>query len=326
MACCDGYQLPLPWVLSVFPESLCANQQCSLILLKILDPLPQAVFGDLYFELHQEKKEVYVVTAVDESAWPNGEGEIRFGINYDKLDQYSGDTQFREEFIDAVSAYERIRRQIDAQLDKIKEKQFVGNNEIFSTDLLIQLLEQIPKPLRLEERRLRQFMESFTGRRSLKVGDVVKVPCLIPHSLQHGVRTVEFQTPVYERLIVSFAQKVLTQDNWDTERAVGLMSLEHQEQGDIDTLLDEDGVLIDRIVDFDDFDVIRVVLNKKAQWFLESPQAYSLCMGVEGSFIVGSSPVVPEQAILLTRAWPGEQISNDSDSRVSFLLANPKKH
>jgi len=50
----------LPWLLAIAPARFCHSLQRQLILLKILDPLPDAVFGDLYFELHREKREVYV--------------------------------------------------------------------------------------------------------------------------------------------------------------------------------------------------------------------------------------------------------------------------
>ena len=50
---------PLPWVLSVAPSRLAANKEKHINLLKILDPLPDPAFGDLYFELHKKKQEVY---------------------------------------------------------------------------------------------------------------------------------------------------------------------------------------------------------------------------------------------------------------------------
>ena len=69
-------------------------------------------------------------------------------------------------------------------------------------------------------------MESFTRLLDLRVGDVVRVEPYYPHSLQHGVRVVELQTPTYERFIISFAQQVVTQDHWDSEHAIAHMSLD----------------------------------------------------------------------------------------------------
>ena len=53
----DGlFSAPLSWVLSVAPEHLVANCERQINLLKILDPLAEEVYGDLYFELHEEKQ------------------------------------------------------------------------------------------------------------------------------------------------------------------------------------------------------------------------------------------------------------------------------
>jgi hypothetical protein len=329
MASRGDHKLPLPWVLSVFPKVLCAQRQRSLVLLKILDPLPEAVVGDLYFELHEEKREVYVVTAVDQGAWPDEVGEIRYGVDQNVRKQYGSDEKFRSEFLGAVKAYEIVRRKIDSLLDAFEnetgEQRPLTLNELTLNEKKSPALSSyIPDQLLTKEKKLRHAMESFTGRLPLKVGDVVKVPCLIPHSLQHGVRTVEFQTPVYERLIVSFAQKVLTQNHWDTQRAVELMALGLPQHDDIENLLEADGVRIDRVVDFGDFSVRRIVIKSGSQWFLASSDIYTLCMPIEGELIIGESTVEPEQAVLLTPAWLGAQIKNKNEVDISFLLADPK--
>jgi hypothetical protein len=44
-------------MLADYPESL--------ILLKTLNPVADDVIGDLYYEMHEEKWEVYVVTEID---------------------------------------------------------------------------------------------------------------------------------------------------------------------------------------------------------------------------------------------------------------------
>ena len=66
----------------------------------------------------------------------------------------------------------------------------------------------------------RRSMQAFTGSRALRKGDVVQVAPHVPHSLQQGVQVFEFQTPTYERNIISFNQKVLTQDHWDSDYAI----------------------------------------------------------------------------------------------------------
>ena len=70
--------------------------------------------GNLYFEVHETKQEVYVVTAVDETAWPDGVGRIRYGINQSKRDEYADDAAFRAAFLEALKAYESLRQQVDA--------------------------------------------------------------------------------------------------------------------------------------------------------------------------------------------------------------------
>jgi len=69
-------------------------------------------------------------------------------------------------------------------------------------------------------------MNQFIAHRSVRVGDVVHVPPLTPHGLLRGVRVVEAQTPVFERLLMSFGQDTPTQRHWDTERAVAVMNIE----------------------------------------------------------------------------------------------------
>jgi hypothetical protein len=320
----QGLVAPLPWVLSALPKRLCGDQLQSLVLLKILDPLPQAVFGDLYFELHQEKREVYVVTAVDEDAWPNGVGAIRFGFNQQKRESYASDLLFREAFAAAVKAYQTQRIQIDSLVDDLRQRDGFALNAPVTADQMKLWLAQVPEELSIQETVLRQDMERFTDSLPLSVGDVVKVPCLTPHSLQHGVRTVEFQTPVYERLIVSFAQKVLTQSHWDTEKACELMAIETPVQECLRILREDAGIKIELVVEFEDFYVHRVSLQPGADYRIEGIEHYCLVMAVQNNLIIGRSNLAPEQAVLLPAALKTEKISTCSDQFACFLVAHPK--
>lgn len=315
---------PLPWVLSALPDALCGRRQRELVLLKILDPLPQEVFGDLYFELHEEKREVYVVTAVDPDAWPDGRGAIRFGFDPAKRSLYASDDEFRQDFLAAVQAYEKTRRLIDEAIDTQRHSESIGINEPVDASRLSTWLQQVPAELRQQEQSERATMDSFSQLRPLSVGDVVKVPCLLPHSLQHGVRTVEFQTPVYERLIVSFAQKVLTQPHWDTTRAAQLMSLETPEQGEFACLQHSDEVLVEQIVEFHDFDVFRVRLQAGATFIPLSVPGYLLIMVIEGQALVGSVRLNPEQAALIPGSLEQAQVVNSGLEPICFLIAQPK--
>lgn len=319
----EAYQASLPYILSALPERLCAAQQRSLILLKVLDPLPEEVLGDLYFELHQEKREVYVVTHIDKTAWPAGEGGIRFGFNQDKRRSFASEADFRAGFAEAVKRYEVCRREVDVLIDAMRVNEGYGLNEPVSATVLSQWLSNIPDQLAQQEKALRADMDAFTETLPLLVGDVVKVPCLTPHSLQHGVRTVEFQTPVYERLILSFAQKVLTQQHWDIESAVELMSLEPEQQQPHLLLYSSEGVKVERIVDFDDFQVQRITLVSGVEYILPETESYGLLMAIDDGLSIGGGALGPERAVLLPRALSVVKLVNTSPEKITFLLAYP---
>ncbi|MEH6568777.1 MAG: hypothetical protein V7709_06875 [Halioglobus sp.] len=298
-----GQHSPIPWLQAVLPGSVLGRAGEPLVLLKILDPDPEPVIGDLYFELHEEKQEVYVVTHIDKAAWPDGTGYIRMGFADEKLSQYHGDSAgFRSAYLSSVKAYERVRRQIDA----IPEH------------------GQVDESLREQESALRTKMDAYSQLRPLRLGDVVKVPLLTPHSLQHGVRTVEFQTPVYERKILSFAQEVLTQSHWDTTEAVEQMHLQTAQPEKFETLFDNDGVFVERIVDFSDFEVRRVRISADAELSLGPMQPYGVIMVVDGRLVLGGQYFGPEEALIVPRGWSGKLVSDDDSKSVLFLLAIPR--
>ncbi|WP_183409219.1 hypothetical protein [Litorivivens lipolytica] len=312
-----GRSVPLPWVLSALPDQLVAGRERGIVLLKILAPRPEEVFGDLYFELHEEKREVYVVTAVDESAWPDGTGAIRFGFDPAVRAQYDSDSEFRSAFASAVADYEAVRRKIDEELDRRAETEGrAADREAWLADL--------PAELTAEEKSQRDAMNRFTALKPLRVGDVVKVPTLTPHSLQHGVRTVEFQTPVYERLIVAFAQKVLTQKHWDTAKAIELMNLEPEPEAPFEVLVESEGVCVERIVDFPDFEVQRYTVAPGYTVSIPSPSDYAVLMQVQGELPLGVCPLQAEQAVLLPQNWRGLEIEHKGAKPLIFLVALPR--
>jgi hypothetical protein len=237
------------------------------LLLKILDPSPEPVLGDLYFEVHEKKREVYVVTHVAETG-----GRIRFGMNQDLREEYDDDAAFRAAYLAAVKQYEAIRRRLDSG-------------------------QSLPDRLALEreEATLRGKMDAFTGLRRLAVGDVVVVPTFTPHALQHGVRVVEFQTPVYERLIVSFAQKVLTQNHWDTQQAVKHMHLDPP----IPPVFEKVGHGIHRIAKFDDFNVWRINGRMAPNLKLPANLPYAVVMSLTNDSAAGQVKLNREEAALV---------------------------
>lgn len=323
----DPAVTPLPWLLAALPQRLGAGQERDLILLKILDPLPEPVFGDLYFELHQEKREVYVVTRIDPQAWPDGVGAIRYGFDQARLAGYESPAMFLDHYLEAVKSYRAVRETIDARLDRFRAEEGTGPNEPVDASTLQRWLSMLPEEIVTEEAGRRAAMEQFTAMRPLRVGDVVKVPHRVPHSLQHGVRTVEFQTPVYERLILSFAQKVLTQAGWDTDQAAQVLELSAPPEDPFEQMAAGEGWREERIVEFDDFEVRRVALQAGACYALARPQRYALLMAVGGALDLDGLTVAADAALLLPKCWRGGSLRNASvDPRVALLAAPRLRH
>lgn len=314
---------PLPWVLSVAPKRLARDQSHAINLLKILDPLPESVFGDLYFELHEEKQEVYVVTNVDSEAWPTGEGGICFGFDPAVRAQFNTDKAFKDAFAHSVKQYEDVRREIDLLIDNMRERDGIGLNEPVDAVTTKKWLQQVPAELQSKEAHLREEMDRFKGRKPLRLGDVIKVPCFTPHSLMHGVRTIEFQTPVYERKILSFAQKVLTQDHWDTDKALECLSLDFPADEPLALIEQDEGLLIEEVVNFSDFDVWRISLAAHHQWQAPELNHYRLVIGVAGAVTTSGLCLGQEQAAFLP-ATNTAPLFRAGDTDAVFLLAVPK--
>ncbi len=319
----QGFSVPLPWLLAVAPNYFVGGFERNINLLKILDPLPEPVYGDLYFELHEKKQEVYVVTNIDTSAWPSGRGGIRFGFNESMRARYDSDSNFKEAYRTAVHDYQRVRCEIDTVIDVMRQQAGIGLDEPVSAAQQKQWVAQLPIALCDMEAGKRKVMEDFTAVKSLQLGDVVKVPCFTPHSLLHGVRTIEFQTPVYERKILSFAQKVLTQKYWDTDTAIKLMTVKPVSQSPLVILRADEQVNVEQIVDFDDFSVVRVVLQPGAQYHSSELVPYQIIMSLSNNVSVNKSPLHQEQAILL----PSQStlfVANTCSEVAVVLISTPK--
>lgn len=276
----DAGTLPISSYLALAPQRVCSARP--MVLLKLLDPHPQPVIGDLYFEVHERKREVYVVTNVDANAWPDGKGRIRLGMNQKLRAQHGDDAAFRSAYLSAVKDYESVRRAID-------------DGEIVDGGV---------------EQSKRHAMERFTALRELGVGDVVTVPTWLPHSLQHGVRVAEFQTPNYERYIISFAQRVLTQDHWDTEVAVANMRLDAPALPRPLEITPE----IAEIAAFDDFRAWRVNLQPGTECSFPTRLPYAVCMNVIGTTSINDLTIGAEQACLVPAG------------ALPLKLANPGRH
>lgn len=304
----QGFATPLPWVLALMPEYLSAGLHKKITLLKTLDPLPTEVYGDLYFELHEKKQEVYIVTHIDEQAWKDNTGAIRLGFDKALRGQYQDDKQFKAAYLKATQEYETIRRTIDALFDLERVNNGMALNAAIDCGTLAQWQKQLPLALIEQEQQARDYMNSFSALFPLAVGDVVKVPCYVPHALQHGVRTLEFQTPSYERKILSFAQRVLTQSHWDTEAALENVICDAPEDAALVTLFatENEMIKVEEVVRFDDFCLVRISLAAFATYSLPAQNSYGLVMPIAGSCNILSAAfalnVVPETAIFIPHA------------------------
>lgn len=313
---------PLPWAIALDHQRVLGQHQKP-NLLKILDPLPDEIYGDLYFELHEQKREVYIVTHVDENAWSNGVGAIRFGFSDAKRVLFESDEDFMAAYRAAVKEYRAVRCEIDTQLDVLRQQQGIDLNETVSASQLKQWLIEVSQDLRAKEIALRSYMDSFTASRELRVGDVLAVPLLTPHALQHGVRTIEFQTPVYERKILSFAQKVLTQNHWDTDEALQLAQLHIPVDEVFPVLHNADGVQIEQIVAFDDFTVQRIYLAPGTEYCCLTGNSYALLITVLGQVQCGCILLQPEQAVLLPLSAKQVLLQNSGSDIAVLLVARP---
>lgn len=252
--------VPLSWMIGCVPQLILGKKSAHKdpILIKILDPLPTPIIGDLYYELHLEKNEVYVVLDT-----PKDNGEIKIGINEKKFAEYSkNQAKYKEDFLKKILEYENVRRKIDLLKDQKKN---------------------IPEELSCLEKKLRESMDKFCGFIKLNVGDVVNVPIHTPHALQHGVKVLEFQTPTYERLIISFAQKVLTQAHWDTKRAFDIIKIEPFQNQPLKILSKTTKVLKELVCKFPDFFVSRWTLNEKSTCTLSTKKNYNILFILKGN-------------------------------------------
>ena len=305
-----GELIPFSHYLALAPQLLCRRAEP--LLLKVLDPASDPVLGDLYFETHDQKHEVYVVTHVDTSVWPNGVGTIRFGLNQTKRAQYESDAQFRAAYLNAVQAYEHVRRAIDA------------------TDSS----EGVASELTQREAELRREMYAFTQLHDLAVGDLVQVPPGVPHALQHGVRVFEFQTPVYERNIISFNQRVLTQDHWDSEYAIAAMQLDAVPLSAPVTLFHDANAQCERIADFADFEVQRLALNGAATWqpntSLPPNSPYLMVALISGNGVLnyanGQLVLGAASAAFVPNSVEAFSIAAAEQGHCTLLVAAPKPH
>lgn len=331
-------QTELPYALGIFPVPIVGEDERPPLLLKALDPLPQEVVGDLYLEVHQEKWEVYVVLDVDRTAWPNGVGRLRAGLAPVKLEQYRAtepaawQERIAADLAAALKSYEKVRRRIDALNDAALRELGRDPTQGIPPELRENLARRVPEALQAEEAQRRREAEAFLGEVAMPEGAVACLRPRVLHSLQHGVKVIEFQTPTYERLIAMFAQKVLTQDHWDIDAAVALMEKTPFTQPPLRTIQQTETARVERVVEFPDFIVDRLILQPGAAYpsATAGDGAYQLLVGTRGNGAIalpgGQSPALRKEAAYLMPATLGAYtVQADTGGVLEVLIAQPNR-
>ena len=320
--CLTG-ETPLPWVTGLAGELCYGSASPELVLLKILDPFPEPVYGDLYFEMHEQKIEVYVVTQVHPDAWPEGTGAIRFGFDSAKTREFVSLESFKEAWLDSVNAYREIRSTIDEIFDEFRHAEGIPHDAVVEPARVEQWKQRLDDELNANEEAHREAMNAFTSLKPLNQGDVVRVPPFTPHSLQHGVRVVEFQTPHYERHILSFAQKVLTQPHWDTAEAADKIDWQATFDTSLETLERGEHYHVDQVADFEAFEVRRIHLQPGVR-YRTAISTYAIVMAIGSPIVVNGLKRAPEQACLVPAILPEVTITPAAETGCFALLALPK--
>ena len=137
-------------------------------------------------------------------------------------------------------------------------------------------------------------VDSYMARHRLAPGDSIEVKPGVPHSLRQGVEVIEFQTPVYERLILAASQPVRTQDHWDSAAASEAMHLAAQPPPRSTSTEPQQTLAAAHT-----FDVTRHLLAKDAKLAI---QAWSVGWVAHGKLRARETMFAPRQAFLTPMA------------------------
>ena len=262
-----------PYILSFCPQCIVNGDEKNIILLKVLDPLPDPNCGDLYFELHEKKKEVYIISEIDRSCYPNGKGKVKLGINQKEYQKHTDKEIFKQSMLKSIINYKQT---LDRIYDIVQNNYYrtTHQNDVSPIEYT-KILKILPQTIQNDLAEKYAKVEEFCHFEEIEVGDVLTVNSLVPHSLLHGIKVVEFQTPYYERLIISFNQKVITQDDWDSKKAISLMDCTPQSKNLEFTLIENtENVIVEKIASFSDFVVKRIHLKNKHTSYQEIINGY----------------------------------------------------
>ena len=189
--------VPLPWLLAAAPGEF--GNVTAPVLAKRLEPQADRTLGELYFEVHSEKDELYLVTAIDAGLWPDGIGQVRLGLRSEAHEAQAADP------------WHRTRRALldyRAACAALHGAPTVPDNADDNTGWFRQ------------HRSAREAVDALTVSHPVQVGSIIRVPAGIPHALQAGVTVLEFQTPSYQRHILYSTQAVITEPDWSPADAL----------------------------------------------------------------------------------------------------------
>jgi mannose-6-phosphate isomerase class I len=247
---------------------------------------------------------------------------MKYGVSQEQRSQFASDDEFKERFKSLCLEYENCRKEIDNYLESVVSQDLnsATNPSKASRE------DAIPREWREKEAKLESEINRFVGWLDLRQGDVVKVQRRVPHSLQYGITVVEFQTPVYERLIVTFNQKVLTQSHWDVSKAFEIMEINHPLSQNLLCLEDNDQILMEQVVDFKDFEVLRITQRAETFKLDLGKFGHSIIFALKSNITVIGDEVVAlasGEACFIPAACSSILVKAESDDAI-WLLGREK--
>jgi redox-sensitive bicupin YhaK (pirin superfamily) len=84
------------------------------------------------------------------------------------------------------------------------------------------------------------------------------------------------------------------------------------------------GRLIERIVDFPDFEVWRIQLEAGSSFAPDAMKDYGVLMVIDGEIVLAGRTYKAERALLLPRHWQGTLIPANPAQPLVLLLALPR--
>lgn len=286
--------------LDFFGEAALESPPRAPILLKTLSPFPHPIRGNLYYELHLQKSEVYIVCRIQgntpKDTHPSS-ATLYVGVSQDKRSSYASDDAFRHAFAQALCEYETVQQHISASLEdfyrraqaQCAQRDFSRKKERWWWQQQVQNSEElISTSLKHKRAQLKRRLMEFFHPVEVKVGDVISIPPRVPHSLQHGIEVIEFQSPSYERTILAFDQKVWTQDHWDIQDAMQHMCLHpHRDHLSLDHLCSSEPQAAQRflVATFADFKVFLLTVPPNTSLQLSGEGKHSLLKVLAGTAV-----------------------------------------